>query len=98
PLMQRRSHSMEDTIARADALETQAARIEQVSPMARPAVVLSYPDPALMAGTWEKFEPALPVNGAGLLWGAFGGIIGWLFAVLFGKALPAKDRKRVVIR
>lgn len=80
-----RGISIRKTISRFEALEQQQNSIEKAEPVSRPLFMLSSPDEALLRGTWEIFEPAVPLNAPGAMWGGFGALIfGFLARIPIG--------------
>ena len=75
PFPKDRGKSMTQTIERFDSLEQQKISMDKVEPVSRPLFMLQSPDEKIMRGTWEIFEPAVPLNLPGLLWGGFGALI-----------------------
>jgi len=74
-----RGRSMIRAIDRFDDLQAQKVSMEQVEQVSRPIFLLSSPDAKLLGGTWEIFEPAIPLNMPGLVWGGIGALMFGLF-------------------
>lgn len=77
-----RGISMEKSIARYHGLSQQMVRFENADPASRPVFMLSDIDQQILSAAWQDFEPAIPINSAGFLWGGFGLLFGGLFARL----------------
>ncbi|MGB7286026.1 MAG: DUF2937 family protein [Salaquimonas sp.] len=77
-----RGASMTKTIARFEVLDQQKSDLEAAEPASRPLFVFAKPDEKLLKGTWEIFEPAVPLNAPGALWGGFGALLLGLLARL----------------
>ncbi len=60
------------TIARLENLSDQRARFESAPPLMRPVVMLSRPDPRIVEGAWQDYEPAVPTTPTGFVWAAIG--------------------------
>jgi hypothetical protein len=64
--------------ARVDALQAQLDGLLAATPAMRPLEFLQSFDRAIALATLDRFEPALPLDPAGLLYGAAGVFVGWL--------------------
>lgn len=90
-----RGVTMARTIERYENLLVQRQAMESADPLVRPIHILSYPDQRILAGTWQIFEPAVPLTPAGILWGAFGGLLaGGVARLPVGAARLRRRRKR----
>ncbi len=94
-----RGASMNRTITRYYLLSNQKAGIETADPLMRPLYVLQTPDAALVEGTWEDFQPALPITTPGAVYGGIGALLGLALARLligamrsFGSAASSAAR------
>ncbi|MCB1465490.1 MAG: DUF2937 family protein [Nitratireductor sp.] len=88
-----RGASMARTVERYDTLSGQQMAMETAQPIARPLLVLRNPDPRVIEGAWGIYEPALPLNLPGALYGGTGAL---LFAMLarFGVQTVRYRRRR----
>jgi Protein of unknown function (DUF2937) len=86
-----RGASMERTIRRFEALFEQRRLLDQSAPIARPLFVLRNPDSEIANGAWQDFEPAVPLNVPGAVYGGLGALIALLLARL---AIGAKRQLR----
>ncbi|MCP4072039.1 MAG: DUF2937 family protein [Hyphomicrobiales bacterium] len=75
-----RGRSMTWTIGRFERLNRQQNRLENSHPLTRPLLILKNPDGLLLDNAWEAFEPALPINSPGLLYGGLGALLTLLAA------------------
>jgi len=77
-----RGESMNSAVSRFEHLVSQREAFERASPLVRPVTVLLEPDPKVVAGAWEIFEPAVPLTRAGGIYAGAGGLaaglLGWL--------------------
>ena len=88
-----RGLSMERTVERFSRLKKQQQSIENANPFLRPLVVMKSPDTQIFLNAWEIFQPAIPLNSAGALYGGSGAFIAWLLART-GIAGVRKRRRR----
>ena len=72
PFLRDQGQTAAAAFERYEALSVQNARLESAPPLMRPVVVLRSPDPRLLRGAWQAYEPALPTTPAGLVWAALG--------------------------
>lgn len=70
-----RGRSMDVAVNRYESLVSQQAAMERAEPVLQPFHLMQYPDPNLISGTWEDYNPAVPLNTAGALWGGLGALI-----------------------
>lgn len=91
-----RGRSMKRTINRHEhLLDTQKA-LENAEPVSRPVIMLTSPDAKILEGTWMAFEPAVPLNVPGAVWGGFGALLASLLARLpigFGRQVRVFRRR-----
>ncbi|TDW27034.1 DUF2937 family protein [Rhizobium azibense] len=78
--------AMRRIFERYDRLSAQQRELLLEPPVTRPLVLLRRPDLTLATKTWNDFVPAVPVDLAGLIWGAAGCILGWATAAGCGAA------------
>jgi len=71
-----RAQSVRRTIARAEHLDRQSARLDELPRALRPMVVMADPDGTVFSGTLRDFEPAVPLTSHGLIWTAAGLLLG----------------------
>ena len=88
-----RGLSMGRNVERFSRLEKQQKTIENANPFMRPLVVMKNPDAQIIHNAWEIFQPAIPLNSAGALYGGSGAFIAWLLART-GIAGVRKRRRR----
>lgn len=91
-----RGQSMERTINRYERLSVQQQRMEDAEPVSRPVFLFSTYDEKLLMGSWDAFEPAVPLNAPGAVWGGFGAfLLGFLARLPIGfMGWMRKMRKR----
>ncbi len=94
PLAQKRAQDARLNAARLDELVAQRDAMMQAGPFKRVLVMASDPDPAVLRGTLDSFEPAVPVTTEGAATAAAGVAGGWAFIRLI--ALPFGRRRRGV--
>lgn len=70
-----RGVSMGRTVDRFEALIQQQSLMERAHPVTRPLFVLQTPDRKVLEGAWAQFEPAVPLNVPGLVYGGFGALL-----------------------
>ena len=70
-----RGLSMEKSINRFNSLDLQRTRMDSAQPMLRPLYVLQYPDPLVLKGAWSIYQPGVPLNVPGAVYGGIGGFI-----------------------
>jgi len=70
-----RGVTMDRTIGRFDALVRQQELMERSHPVTRPLFVLQSPDRKVLEGVWSQFEPAVPLNVPGAVYGGIGALI-----------------------
>lgn len=80
-----RGTSMASTLERYDGLTSQQNAMERAGPLLRPIQVLRSPDTKIVSDAWEKFEPAVPITPAGMIWGVIGALLGGGFAGWLGR-------------
>ena len=80
PFSRDRGKSMARTVDRYEGLSAQRQSMEAADPIVRPIEVLRYPDAQVLDGAWEIFEPALPLNLPGLVYGGAGALVLTLLA------------------
>lgn len=79
---QDRGQSMSGTIDRYQRLDEQMGWLEKSHPFTRPLLVLKNPDGQLVSHAWEIFEPAVPLNAPGALYGGLGALLAIILARL----------------
>jgi hypothetical protein len=77
-----RGESMKRTIKRYERLFAQQGWLEKSHPITRPFLVLQNPDSQLMTNAWEIFEPAVPLNATGALYGGICALLALILARL----------------
>lgn len=77
-----RGESMTRTIGRFETLSTQQIWLENSHPFTRPLLVLKSPDSVLINRAWEIYEPAVPLNMPGAVYGGIGALLALLLARL----------------
>ncbi len=85
-----RALSVSRSIQRFENLGHQKFLMDAAHQLTRPLFVLQNPDPKLLKGAWADFEPAVPLNSAG---GVYGGV-GALFFALLARFGIGRWRKR----
>lgn len=90
---QERALSMQRTISRFENLTEQNNRMEDADPVVRAAYLFANPDTKLLEETWSAFEPAVPLNMPGAVWGGAGALAGLILAGL-PAGLAARLRRR----
>ncbi|MBX4911790.1 MULTISPECIES: DUF2937 family protein [Rhizobium] len=88
-----RGVSMQSTITRYEALQSQQLKLGTAAPVAKPFVLLRNADDVVFANTWRDFVPGVPMSFAGLVWGVIGFAGGWVVA-----ALPGLGARRIIRR
>jgi hypothetical protein len=89
-----RGNSMERTVSRFENLTEQQARMESASPLTQAAYLFANPDRKLVSETWQVFEPAVPLNAPGAIWGGLGLLLAGLLARLPVGAARRMRRRR----
>jgi hypothetical protein len=77
-----RGNSMERTVSRFENLTEQQARMESARFVPQAAYLFANPDRKLVSETWQVFEPAVPLNAPGAIWGGLGALLAGLLARL----------------
>jgi len=72
PLPRDRGVSMDRVIGRFENISSQQKAMENGEPLTRPVFMLRTPDEKILRDTWEIYQPAVPINLAGLIWGGIG--------------------------
>lgn len=80
--VQNRGNSMAKTIGRFTKLETQQTKLNSANSFMQPVYVLQNPDTELVKGAWSIYQPAMPLNKEGALWGGVGALLAMLLARL----------------
>lgn len=80
--VQDRGNSMGKTINRFDKLAIQQANLESSNGYMQPLFVLQNPDLELVKGAWSIYQPAIPLNKEGAVYGGFGALFAMLLARL----------------
>lgn len=70
-----RGITMDRTIGRFESLVRQQELMERSHPVTRPLFVLQSPDRKVIEGVWSQFEPAVPLNVPGVVYGGLGALI-----------------------
>ena len=89
-----RGISIGGTIERFETLVVQRARFNESHPLMLPVALAQDTDPQILKGTWDDFEPAVPVTPSGALWALIGMVLAWLAAALpwrLGRMLRRDD-------
>jgi hypothetical protein len=94
PLAQKRAQDARLNAARLEDLVAQRDAMQQAGPFKRVLVMAADPDPAVLRGTLDSFEPAVPATAEGAATAAVGLAGGWAFVRLIG--LPFGRRRRGV--
>jgi hypothetical protein len=94
PFLQEQGSSAGTTIRRFENLASQRDRLETASPVMRPVVVLSGPDRRVLEGTWQDYEPAVPVTPSGFVWAALGFFLAGGLVSLIRQVFSAMRRRR----
>jgi hypothetical protein len=76
PFLERRSADMARSIARFERLSTDLAVLEGQGPFMRAYHAALFTDGEIAQAAWRAYQPAVPVNFAGLVFAAAGFIIG----------------------
>lgn len=94
--VQSRGVSMTKTIDRFTGLTQQQKQFNSVNPALRPIALFSTFDKTTLQGTWQDYQPALPLTLFGLLWTVMGGLFGWVTILLI--TLPFSSKKNQITR
>jgi len=95
PLAKERGRAAAADAARLTRLADQRRQMEEAGPFGRIAALVTAPDPVLISGTTETFEPAIPTTMEGAVAAGGGFLAGWgLFALL---RRPFRRRPRVTV-
>ena len=92
-----RGLSMTQTIGRFERLSEQQGWLEQSHPLTRPLFVLKNPDRQLINRAWEIYEPAVPLNTPGAMYGGLGALLTLLlvrFGISGGRRLAGKNSNK----
>ena len=89
-----RGLSMTKTIMRWQRLMQQQSKIEAASPILRPFVVLKGADSQIMRNAWQIYQPAVPLNATGVIYGGVGAFIAMLLARLGLVTVSRAQRRR----
>jgi len=94
--LERRRGDMTRTIARHDALKGNLAALKNEGPFMRAYRLPRLTDARIARAAWEVYQPAVPLNFAGLIFGAVGLILGMVLVgvVLRVLAWPFRRRSR----
>ena len=87
-----RGLSMGRTLARFERLSSQHAALERADPFMRPVEMVRGGDRAVLRAAWDTFEPAVPLTGPGLVWGALGALLFGTAGALAGRILRPRRR------
>lgn len=91
---QSRGASMQNTIDRFTDLTGQQQRFNSLNPALRPTALLTKFDKTILQGTWQDYQPALPLSLFGAIWAGIGGGLGWIIVLLFSAPFSSKQPKR----
>lgn len=80
--VQDRGNSMAKTIGRFTNLETQQTKMDAANSYMQPLHVLQNPDLELVKGAWSIYQPAIPLNKQGAVYGGIGAFLAMLLAQL----------------
>lgn len=89
--VQQRGTQMAEIADRKDRLEGQQRDLAQPNPFGRLLAMAETLDPAVAAGAWKAYEPALPTTGEG----AAAGLLGLGLGTLLFRLAAAPFRRRV---
>ncbi len=89
----RRGESMEEHINRYENLARQRDALVTAPPFLRPLEVLKGADSKVVDQAWDEFEPAIPLTGAGFIWGAIGGLLLGGFSLLTMRVVPKRKKE-----
>jgi hypothetical protein len=84
--LKNQGESMQRTFRRYETLTEQQRDLALAPNPIKPFVLMKQPDSTTFANAWRDFTPGIPVDAAGLIWGAGGLFCGWLTAALLGAA------------
>lgn len=97
PFSRDRGRSMSGTLARFENLSRQLQGMDQADSVTRPLLVLRAPDLQVVQGAWRSFNPAVPLNTPGLVYGGIGALILALLARMgIGSARAVRRRRRAM--
>jgi hypothetical protein len=95
PFLARRHSDMSRTITRHDRLRADLRILEGQGPFIRAYHGARFSDPQIARAAWAAYQPAVPVNFAGLTFGAAGFVLGALgVSLLLGLARMPFRRRR----
>lgn len=80
--VQDRGNSMGKTINRFTKLEIQQSKLDSTNGYMQPIYVLQNPDLEIIKGVWSIYQPAIPLNKEGAVYGGIGGLFAMLLAQL----------------
>jgi|TARA_R110002020_G_scaffold401752_1_gene611932 hypothetical protein len=92
--MERRRTDMAETFARYDALDTALTRLQGQGPFMRAYHLSQMSDPQIARAAWQEFQPAVPLNFAGVIFASVGFVAGGLGLGLLLRLLRAPFRRR----
>lgn len=94
PFMDRRRADMRATFARHDTLSTALIRLEGQGPFMRAYYLPQMRDARIAKAAWAAYQPAVPLNFAGALFGGVGFLLGVLGLGLILRLLAMPFRRR----
>ena len=92
--MARRRTDMAETFARYDALDTALTRLQGQGPFMRAYHLSQMSDPQIARAAWQEFQPAVPLNFAGVIFASVGFVAGGLGLGLLLRLLRTPFRRR----
>ncbi|MGR3485691.1 MAG: DUF2937 family protein [Paracoccaceae bacterium] len=89
-----RQADMRRAFARYEALVEHHAHLSLAAPMERLTMAHRLDDRATLTSTWEQFQPAMPLSGAGAVAAGAGGAAGWTLSALLISLIARPFRRR----
>lgn len=91
---QSRAISMTQTFDRYSELIRQQDSFNLLNPALKPIALFATVDKPILNGTWQDYQPALPLTVFGALWTIIGAIFGWVAILLVMLPFSSKKTKR----
>ena len=99
PFSRDRGRSMSGTLARFENLSQQLQGMDRADSVVRPLLVLRAPDIQVVQGAWRSFNPAVPLNTPGLVYGGIGALIlAFLARMGIGSARAVRRRRATMVQ
>ena len=94
PVLERRRVDMATTLNRYETLSASLARLEGQGPFMRAYYLPQMRDPQIAKAAWDAFQPAVPLNFAGVIFGGVGFLLGAIGLAVLLRIIAFPFRRR----